>query len=28
VAGSTTVNNVSLTVAPADGAVFFRMIYP
>jgi hypothetical protein len=28
VAGSTAVHNVSLTLAPADGAVLFRMIYP
>ena len=28
VAGSTTVDNVHVTIDPTDGAVFFRMIYP
>jgi autotransporter-associated beta strand protein len=28
VAGSTTVNSVSVTINPANGSVFFRMVYP
>jgi hypothetical protein len=28
VPGSTSVNSVNFTVDPANGAVFFRMIYP
>jgi fibronectin-binding autotransporter adhesin len=28
VAGSTTVNTMSFTINPANGAVFFRMVYP
>jgi uncharacterized protein with beta-barrel porin domain len=28
VAGSTVTNNVSITISPANGAVFYRMVYP
>jgi hypothetical protein len=28
VAGSTTVNNVSVTINPVNGCVFYRLIYP